>query len=276
MASRFWVGGTGTWDASSTTHWAASSGGASGASVPGASDTVTFDNNSGAGTVTVATDINIQSLTLSANSGQTLDFSANNNNVTIGTFTSTGAGTRTLNMGNGTWTITGTAGNVWDAGGGVLTLNANSSVLTFSATSASSRTMTATAAKTYATVNVPANTAGGSFTIAGAPTIGTLNITGPNYVRFTNSTTTTISNFSVSGSSTGQLLMESTSPSAAATVSVSSGTVTPQWAAIRGLTFSGGATFTASSSFDLGQNSGITINPPSGGGHVASRQQLGM
>lgn len=42
MASRFWVGGTGTWDAT-TTHWSATSGGSSGASAPGSSDSVFFD-----------------------------------------------------------------------------------------------------------------------------------------------------------------------------------------------------------------------------------------
>jgi hypothetical protein len=34
MADRYWVGGTGTWDGTSTANWAASSGGGSGASVP--------------------------------------------------------------------------------------------------------------------------------------------------------------------------------------------------------------------------------------------------
>ena len=61
MASRFWVGGTGTWDASDTTHWAATSGGAGGQSVPTASDTATFDASSGGGTVTVNTTVNISS-----------------------------------------------------------------------------------------------------------------------------------------------------------------------------------------------------------------------
>jgi hypothetical protein len=43
MANRYWVGGTGTWDTTSTTNWSASTGGASGASVPTASDSVFFD-----------------------------------------------------------------------------------------------------------------------------------------------------------------------------------------------------------------------------------------
>ena len=53
MAARFWVGGTGTWDASSTTNWSASSGGASGASAPTSSDDVTFDTLSNATAYTV-------------------------------------------------------------------------------------------------------------------------------------------------------------------------------------------------------------------------------
>lgn len=40
-ASRFWVGGTGNWDAT-TTHWSATSGGAGGASVPTSADDVYF------------------------------------------------------------------------------------------------------------------------------------------------------------------------------------------------------------------------------------------
>jgi len=50
MADRYWVGGTGTWDGTSTTNWSASSGGATGASVPTAADNVFFDVNSNVGT----------------------------------------------------------------------------------------------------------------------------------------------------------------------------------------------------------------------------------
>lgn len=46
MANYFWVGGTGTWDNTSTTNWATSSGGAGSAGVPTGADTVTFDANS--------------------------------------------------------------------------------------------------------------------------------------------------------------------------------------------------------------------------------------
>ncbi len=45
MANRYWVGGIGNWDAT-TTHWSATSGGAGGASVPTSADNVIFDSAS--------------------------------------------------------------------------------------------------------------------------------------------------------------------------------------------------------------------------------------
>ena len=50
MADRYWVGGSGNWDATSTTNWATSSGGASGASAPTSADNVIFDGASNTGT----------------------------------------------------------------------------------------------------------------------------------------------------------------------------------------------------------------------------------
>ena len=53
MALRFWVGGNGTWDNSSTANWATTSGGLPGASAPSIGDNVFFDSASGTGTATV-------------------------------------------------------------------------------------------------------------------------------------------------------------------------------------------------------------------------------
>ena len=50
MATRYWVGGSGNWDATTTTNWATSSGGAGGASAPTSADDVIFDANSNTGT----------------------------------------------------------------------------------------------------------------------------------------------------------------------------------------------------------------------------------
>jgi fibronectin-binding autotransporter adhesin len=53
MADRYWVGGTGNWN--STSKWSATSGGASGASVPTASDNAIFDANSATSNAYVVT-----------------------------------------------------------------------------------------------------------------------------------------------------------------------------------------------------------------------------
>lgn len=54
MATKYWVGGTGTWDSTNTANWSLSSGGAGGVAVPNSLDTVVFDSNSGTGTVTTS------------------------------------------------------------------------------------------------------------------------------------------------------------------------------------------------------------------------------
>lgn len=97
MAARFWVtGGTGNWN--STTNWSATSGGASGASVPGSADTATLNANSGSGTVTLDISPTIQTLTCTGFTG-TLAFGTN----TI-SLNSTG----TIFTGATTMTVTGT------------------------------------------------------------------------------------------------------------------------------------------------------------------------
>lgn len=57
MAARYWVGGSGFWQAGNTANWSATSGGAGGASVPTSADTANFNANSGGGTVYVIGDM---------------------------------------------------------------------------------------------------------------------------------------------------------------------------------------------------------------------------
>jgi hypothetical protein len=66
MADRYWVGGAGTWDATTTTNWSATSGGAGGASAPTSADNVIFDSLSNATlyTVTVGTNAVCEDLTV--------------------------------------------------------------------------------------------------------------------------------------------------------------------------------------------------------------------
>ena len=69
MANRYWVGGSGTWNTSSTANWSTTSGGASGASAPGISDVALFDANSGAGTATLGATVSVFRVTWSGYTG---------------------------------------------------------------------------------------------------------------------------------------------------------------------------------------------------------------
>jgi len=87
MASRYWVGGTDTWDATAGSKWALTSGGAGGQAVPTSSDTVFFDANSGANTITLGANANCSTLTMTGFTGtlafSTFKISVAGNNTTI-------------------------------------------------------------------------------------------------------------------------------------------------------------------------------------------------
>ena len=96
MPDRYWVaGGTGNYN--SATNWSATSGGASGASVPTSADNVFFNASSGAGTATINVASSCANLNLTGFTG-TLTF---NNNLSV-------AGT-VVNLGTGAYTVLGTA-----------------------------------------------------------------------------------------------------------------------------------------------------------------------
>lgn len=136
MANRYWVGGTGSWTTSSTTNWSASSGGASGASVPTAADSVFFDQ-AGTYTVTCTGALTCNDITVSAGT------------VTFATGTSP------------TFAISGSmtllAGTVWSATG----------TLTFNATT-TGKTITTNGVTINASITF--NGVGGGWTLGSALT----------------------------------------------------------------------------------------------------------
>ena len=129
MADRYWVaGGTGNYN--STTNWSATSGGASGASVPSTADNVFFNASSGAGTATINVVSSCLNLNLTGFTG-TLNFTSNLStlgtvNFGTGGYTETGAAalrfqTATTITSNGSsW-----AGNIIFAANGTFTLADN-------------------------------------------------------------------------------------------------------------------------------------------------------
>lgn len=273
-ASIFWIGGTGTWDGASQAHWSSASGGTTCSCLPTSTSDVIFDGSSGAGTVTVNTTVDINSLDFSAASSLTVDFSVNNNNVTLeginGTtasaFNGSGTSTRGLNMGNGTWTVKQPTGNNlinFNTTTG-LAFNANGSTVVYTPASAPSNNVS------FALGGLPWNAItinAGGFSVFRRVILTTATITtltlnaGVNFFPNNNLTITTLN---VNGTSSSNVVTMGTLDAGTKTLTVTSATI--NWAAIGGIVFAGSA-ITANSSFNQGGNSGtITINGPSGGG----------
>lgn len=262
-----------TWDGASTAMWSTSTGGATGASVPGVNDAVVLDAATCVGgvtcTVTVNTTVTVQSITggtcTAATTGCILDFSVNNNNVTLSQtagLSYSGTGTRTLRLGNGTWTLSGATVSWTLTTTTNLTFAANSSTLAFtSAVPSLTRTFNS-GGLTYNIVTIAAvSSTDNAFAISGGPTIATLNITGLENVVISSGTTLTATNLNITGTSTAPVAFFSTAVGTAANVAVTTATMT--WVAFRTLAFTGSPV--ASNSLNLGGNSGITITAPSGG-----------
>lgn len=267
MAARFWVGGTGTWDASDTTHWAATSGGAGGQTVPGSGDSATFDASSGGGTVTVDTTVNLVSgsITFGAFTG-TLDFATNNNDVTCGAVSGTGTGVRTFNAGSGTWTINGVGGsNVWNfATVTNLTADVNDCAIVFAGNGSA---QFSGGGLTYGTLTLNAVTNGFAFILTGNNTFATWNVTAPRNMHLGSGSTQTVTNpINWTGTSTDRILVES--GNAATNMTIANDSPAISWVVMRGVTWTG-TDGSATDTVDLGGNSGITITAPSGGGVVA-------
>lgn len=242
--------------------------------MPGSADTVTFDASSGGGTVTVNTTVTVQAITMGAFTG-TVDFSVNNNNVTCSGntgFSISGTGVRSLKMGSGTFSLTATsqASALWNAATTTnLTFDAGTSTIALSGTVSGSRTF-AGGGLTYNNVTFGANSSKGALTVSGANTFANLTLTGPNFVALTSGSTQTVTgNLIISGASGSLVGISSNAPGLTATISKASGSVAATYIGISDVTFSGGATFTATSSYDLGRNTGITITEPTGGGSGA-------
>lgn len=273
MTAKFWVGGTGNW--SDNTHWSQTSGGANNTTAAGSSDAATLDGSSGGGTVTIDTDLTLQSMTWGAFTG-TIDNSANHNMTftTANGFSGSGTGARTFTGGSGTYTLSA-AGTTWVMSPSTNLTNPttafSSATVAISGVGTTAQCTFTGGSITYGTVNLNANK---GVTLTGTSgTIGTLNITGPNQILFAQGVTVTISNaFAWTGTSSNPISFASTGPTFGnATITTGSGTTnTAAWAGFNRITFTpvGGSTLAATNSLDFGLNSGtgFTITAPSVGG----------
>lgn len=169
MANRYWVGGTGSWDGTAGTKWAATSGGTGGASVPTTADDVFFDagsNGGGGTTVTIATgntgakSINCTGFTRTLTGTAAITVAGSVTLVAGMTYTHTGTVTFT---GTGTLTTAGKnfSGVTVDGAGITLTLG--------DALNTNGRAITVTQG-TFATANFSVTFGGGDFNSSGTAT----------------------------------------------------------------------------------------------------------
>src|SRR5262245_33872387 len=132
MANRFWVGGSGNWN--DTGHWSTSSGGASGASVPTASDDAIFNAASNATAYTVTINVaacgpNLSSSAAPSGSG-TITWAGSSGMTISGSLTMLAGMTRTY---TGAIIMNGTGSHTIDTKGIAMasTLNFQGSAVTF-------------------------------------------------------------------------------------------------------------------------------------------------
>ncbi len=174
----------------------------------------------------------------------------NGQSVTIRNF-ATAVGTKVLTLGATTLTIT-SLGADFATGGAGLTLNANTSTVTF--TAGTTQTF-AGAGKTWNNVTFPGG--GGEYTITGANTYNVLTLTAVSTVHFTHSITQTVTDFVANGSVGNVITIDSTSAGTAATLSKASGVVSCSYLSVKDSTATGGAAWHAgSTSTNVSGNTG--------------------
>lgn len=272
-AARFWVGGTGVY--SDTAHWSATSGGAGGQTVPGTGDTVTIDAHASGlngGTLTVDQTITVQSISWGAAIG-TIDnignFNVTVSSATIG-FNGSGTGARTWIGGSGTYTLSA-ATSLWTMTTITSLTNPttafSSTSIVFSGNSSVAPHVFAGGGLTYGNVTFNGQSSRGGVSITGANTYAALTVLAPNWVQLPQATTQTVTSLVANdGTFSNPIYLESNNTSGQAVISDASGTNTLDGVGLRGISFTGGATFVANNSYDYGRNAGITITPPSAGG----------
>lgn len=164
MATRYWVGGAGTWDSSTTANWSATSGGAGGASAPTSVDDVVFDSASNATSyaVTLAAGAACASINMAGPASGTVSTSgAVNNSPSI-------YGGMTLAATGVTWGATGTIQFLAASGSWTITTNGVSIPLTYIGPgTASTATWALGSALTISTAGGSTSVRSGTFDTAG-------------------------------------------------------------------------------------------------------------
>ncbi len=347
-ANRFWVGGNGTWNATSTGKWSTTSGGSPGSAVPTASDAVFLDNGTGHGNVTISgsrtclsldctnyvgtlnlgtggTDFLTIATSVTFVAGMTLTFSAasitdtlltlgtstsgtiltggkimppvsiasggatmtfgdnytsagfinflrgtlngNGKNITIAAFNAAAQTASVLNMGSGTWEMTGTVGisggPVWtlNPSGGTLTINANTSTLKFTNTSNTNIATQTSPDMAYNNIWFSRGASTGGITLDNISSCADIKDDGTGTHTITIGQSFTATSWHISGTA-GHLI--TVTRGSTWTLTIASGTINANYLNLVNSHATGGATFYAgANSTDGGGNTGwLFASPP--------------
>jgi len=192
--------------------------------------TITSNGVAFAGSITVDNVNSTVQLADAISLPQTLEvargtFNANGYNVTTGSFASNNSNTRTITMGSGTWTLSGT-GTVWNLATTTnLTFNKDTANIVLSNTTTTARTF-AGGGRTYNNLTIGGATGTSTLTITGTNTFDTLASTKTvaHTIVFPN-VTTTVSNWTITGTSGNVVTLSRTGASGTFTLAKSGGGV---------------------------------------------------
>lgn len=183
----------------------------------------------------------------------------NGKTLTAGSFSSSGTGTRVLAFNGGNITLSG-SGTVWNAA--TATNLSTTGTGTISLTSASAKTF-AGGGITYPTIN---QGGAGALTISGSNTFSNItNTTQPATISLTAGTTTTVTNFSVSGTAGNLITLNSTSAGSRATLTDSGGVNSVSYVDIKDIAAIGYGewqAYTSNGNVDSGNNVGWVFTAP--------------
>lgn len=171
-----------------------------------------------------------------------------------------GSFTRTINMGNWTWTLTGTG--PWSGSSfGNVTINSQGSTIKITDSSATDKNFGFSGgAFTYNVLWIATGSTGKVILLRG-DTFKEIRVNAGRFLRLTTGTTTTITNLVAKGSSGNVITIDATTAGTPATISKPSGVVDDDWLSLKDITATGGATFYAgANSTNVSGNTGWTFS----------------
>jgi hypothetical protein len=188
-------------------------------------------------------------------------FNSNGYNVTCNVFNTNYSTVRTLNMGSSTWTVTAT-GTVWNSANvSNLTLDAGTSTIVVSDTSATEKVLALNNGLQYNKLVIASLTTSTVGVVRFSLTANIRNLTvmgGNARLRF-DTGMYVFDTFNVQGTSGCTVFIDTASAGNKVTFSVASGTVKCNYISLKDTTATGGATFIANASIDAGNNTGWTF-----------------